>query len=53
MTEDPVPVVRVVTVNVAVLAPASTRTDRGTVAFAVLELDSVTLTPPAGAWPLS
>jgi len=44
---------RVVTVNVAVVAPATTVTLAGTVAAAVLLLDSVTTAPPAGAAPLS
>src|SRR3989442_1698611 len=42
----------VVTVNVALVAPAGTVTLAGTVA-AVLSLDSVTCAPPAGAGPLS
>jgi hypothetical protein len=37
------------TVNVAVVAPAATVIEAGTVAAAVLELDSVTTAPPAGA----
>ena len=41
----------VVTVNVAVVAPATTVTDAGTVALALL-LERVTLRPPVGAAPL-
>jgi len=37
------------TLKVAVVAPAATVTDAGTVAAAVLELESVTTVPPAGA----
>ena len=44
--------VEVLTVNVAVAEPAVTVTLAGTVATAVLLLDSVTLAPPAGAGPL-
>jgi hypothetical protein len=43
----------VVTVNVAVVAPAGTVTLTGTVAAAVLPLDSVTTAPPDGAGPFS
>ena len=43
----------VVTVNVAVVAPAATVTLPGTCAAAVLLLDKVTTAPPAGAAPLS
>ena len=41
--------VSVVMVTVAVFAPAATVTDAGTVAAAVVALDIVTTTPPAGA----
>ena len=44
---------RLVTVKVAVLAPAVTVTLLSTVATAVLELASVTRAPPVGAGPLS
>jgi len=43
----------VVTVNVALLAPAATVTLAGTVAVDVLLLVRVTAAPPAGAGPLS
>jgi len=39
----------VATLKVAVVAPAATVTDAGTVAAAVLELESVTTAPPVGA----
>jgi hypothetical protein len=43
----------VATVNVAVVAPAATVTAAGTVALAVLSLESATAAPPAGAAALS
>ena len=43
----------VVTVNVTLVAPTGTVTLAGTVAAAVLSLDSVTCAPPAGAGPSS
>jgi len=43
----------VLTVNVALLAPAATVTLAGTVAAAVLSLESDTAAPPMGAGPLS
>ncbi|PWB65156.1 MAG: hypothetical protein C3F14_05800, partial [Deltaproteobacteria bacterium] len=43
---------RVATANVALVAPAATVTDAGTVAAAVLSLDRDTSAPPAGAAPL-
>ena len=43
----------VVTVNVALLAPAATVTLAGTVAVAVLLLVRATAAPPVGAGPLS
>lgn len=49
--EDATP--SVVTVNVAVLALAATVTLAGTVAAAVLELESVTARPPVAAFPVS
>jgi hypothetical protein len=42
-----------VTVNVAVVVPAGTMTDAGTVATLVFALTSVTVAPPAGAGALS
>src|SRR5579871_218523 len=48
-----VPTALVVTVNVAVVAPAATVTLAGTCAAEVLLLDSATLAPPVGAAPLS
>ena len=43
----------VLTVNVALVAPAGTVTVEGTLAAAVLLLESVTCAPAAGAGPLS
>src|SRR6266403_429769 len=43
----------VLTVNVALVAPATTVTLDGTLAAAVLLLDSATAAPPDGAAPLS
>ena len=43
----------VLTVNVALLAPAATVTLAGTVAVDVLLLERETVAPPAGAGPLS
>ena len=43
----------VLTVNVALVAPAGTVTLEGTVAAAVLLLESTTCAPPAGAAPLN
>ena len=43
----------VLTVNVALLAPAATVTLAGTVATALLPLERETVAPPAGAGPLS
>ncbi|MEO8587605.1 MAG: hypothetical protein ABI584_15675 [Acidobacteriota bacterium] len=49
VTEAATPLVIVVTGNVANLAPTATTTLAGTVAFAVLELVTVTVAPPVGA----
>jgi hypothetical protein len=43
----------VLTVNVALVAPAATVTLEGTLAVVVLLLESATWAPPAGAGPLS
>ena len=43
----------VLTVKFAVVAPAATRTEAGTVATPVLLLDRVTTAPPAGAGPVN
>src|SRR6266480_5995761 len=43
----------VLIVNVALVAPATTVTLEGTVAAAVLLLESATVAPPAGAAPLN
>ncbi len=51
--EDCVPPTLVLTVNVALVAPAATVTLDGTVAAAVLLLESATVAPPAGAGPLN
>ena len=41
------------TVNVALVAPAATVTLNGTIAAAVLLVESATVAPPAGAGPLN
>jgi hypothetical protein len=43
----------VLTVNVALVAPAATVTLNGTIAAAVLLVESATVAPPAGAGPLN
>src|SRR5579872_101539 len=53
VTAVTVPTAFVVTVNVAVVAPAATVTLAGTCTAVVLLLDKVTLAPPVGAAPLS
>ena len=45
--------VDVVTANTAEVAPADTVTLAGTLATAVLALESVTMAPPVGAGPLN
>ncbi len=54
MTDEPLSVtVFEVTVKVALVAPAATVTEVGTVATLVLPLVRVTTAPPAGALPVS
>lgn len=54
MTDEPLRVtVFEVTVKVALVAPAATVTEVGTVATPVFPLVSVTTAPPAGALPVS
>ena len=52
MTDVEVVTLLVLTVNVALLAPAVTVTLAGTVAAVVLSLDRETAAPPLGAGPL-
>jgi hypothetical protein len=53
VTEVTLATALVVTVNVAVVAPAATVTLAGTCAAVVLLLDNDTVAPPVGAAPLS
>ena len=53
VTEVEAGTARVVTVNVALVAPVGTVTLAGTVATAVLLLERETMAPPVGAGPLS
>ncbi len=53
VTDEETVTLLVLTVNVALLAPAATVTLKGTVAAAVLPLERETAAPPLGAGPLS
>ena len=53
MTVVDVPTALVLTVNVALVAPAAIVTLEGTLAAVVLPLERATCAPPAGAGPLS